>query len=103
MDLVALWQEYDHGLNERLAAKEWTREQRGGGGNKKTKQTYYRRHQIWKIQALLIRKGNTIYEEANRIIKETYGRNTPTTKISEGIVKDKQRYSTNGGLHPNFR
>lgn len=26
-DLVALWQEYDHGLNGRLAAKEWTREQ----------------------------------------------------------------------------
>jgi len=101
-DLVAVWQEYDRGLNGRKAAKDWTREERGGGGCNKTKQTYYRRNAIWKLQALLIRKGNNIYE-ANRLIKQTYGAETSITKLSEAIVKDRRQYSTSGGLHPNFR
>jgi len=101
-DLVSLWQEYERGLNGRKAAKDWTREERGGGGCNKTKQTYYRRNAIWKLQALLIRKGNTIYE-ANRLIKQTYGAETSITKLSEAIVKDRRRYLTSGSLHPNFR
>ena len=40
---ILFYQEYDRGLNGRLAAKDWTPEQRGGGGgggDNRIKQTY---------------------------------------------------------------
>ena len=97
--LVSLWSEYEMGIGGRKPAKDWTAVERG---NKRQKQTYYRRNCIWKIQLHLINKGHNL-QAANALIRQTYGENTAITKISEAIVKDRKRYERQGGLHPNFR
>ena len=101
-DLMVLWGEYEHGIAGGKPAKSWTREERGGGGNNKVKQTFYRRNNIWKIQKLLINKGHSVYD-ANAIIETTYGSGSSITAISAGIVRDRKVYHQHGGLHPNFR
>jgi len=101
-DLMVLWGEYQHGIAGRKPAKDWTREERGGGGDKKVKQTYYRRNCIWKIQKLLVHGGKTIHA-ANAAIEVTYGSGSSITAISAGIVRDRKVYQQHGGLHPNFR
>ena len=101
-DLNLLWGEYQHGLVGQKPTKDWTREERGGGGDSKVKQTYYRRNTIWKIQQHLINKGMNIHA-ANTLIESTYGRGTSVTNISKGIVRDRKTYRAQGGLHPNLR
>lgn len=98
-NLTSLWSEYEMGIGGRKPAKDWTAVERG---NKRQKQTYYRRNCIWKIQRYLISKGHNI-QAANALIRRTYGENTSITKISEAVVKDRKRYERQGGLHPNFR
>jgi len=101
-DLMVLWGEYEHGIAGRKAAKDWTREERGGGGDKKVKQTFYRRNCIWKMQRHLINKGKSIHA-ANAVIATTYGSGTSITNISASIVRDRKTCKAHGGLHPNFR
>ena len=91
--------EYEFGIGGRKPAKDWTIAERG---NKKQKQTYYRRNCIWKLQLHLINKGHRI-ESANKEIRKTYGQNTSVTNIAKAIVTDRSRYKAHGGLHPNFR
>ena len=101
-DLMQLWTEYEHGIGGRKAAREWSAIERGGGGDQKIKQTYYRRNMIWRVQVHLINKGNNIHR-ANAIIEQTYGKNTAITEMSKAIVRDRKTYKAFGGLHPNFR
>jgi hypothetical protein len=97
--LRSLWTEYEFGIGGRKPAKDWTTFERG---NKKQKQTYYRRNCIWKLQIHLINKGHRI-EAANRIISTTYGESTSITNISKAIVQHRTQYKQDHGLHPNFR
>jgi hypothetical protein len=97
--LRSLWTEYEFGIGGRKAAKDWTTSERG---NKKQKQTYYRRNCIWKLQLHLINKGHRI-EAANRIIRTTYGESTSITNIAKAIVQHRTQYKQDQGLHPNFR
>jgi len=101
-DLRVLWAEYEHGISGRKPARAWTREERGGGGDTKVKQTFYRRNNIWKIQKLLINKGYTVHS-ANALIEETYGASSSITSISKAIVQDRKQHRAHGGLHPKFR
>ena len=101
-DLNLLWGEYQHGLVGQKAAKDWTREERGGGGDSTVKQTYYRRNTIWKLQQHLVNKGMIIHA-ANMQIEATYGRGVSLTNISKAIVRDRRVYSEQGGFHPNLR
>ena len=97
--LRSLWTEYQFGIGGRKAAKDWTTAERG---NKKQKQTYYRRNRIWKLQLHLINKGHRI-EAACKIIRDTYGQSTSITNISKAIVNHRSQYKQQQGMHPNFR
>ena len=97
--LLSLWTEYEFGIGGRKPAKSWKGHERG---HKPQKQTYYRRNCIWKIQALLVNKGYRI-ENANALLRRTYGENTSITNMAEAIVQDRKTYKHHGGLHPNFR
>ena len=101
-DLMVLWNEWEYGVGGRKPAKDWTAQERGGGGDKKVKQMYHRRKNIWRIQLLLINKGRSI-QSANALIERTYGARLSLTAISQAIARDRQTYKDDGGLHPNFR
>ena len=101
-DLMVLWNEWEFGIGGRKAAKDWTAQERGGGGDKKVKQMYHRRKNIWRVQLLLVNKGRSIHS-ANALIERTYGPQLSLTGISQAIAQDRQRYKDEGGLHPNFR
>jgi hypothetical protein len=101
-DLMSLWNEWQFGLSGGKPAKDWTGEERGGGGDRKVKQMYHRRRNIWRIQQLLTNKGQSIYA-ANRTIRRTYGETTSLTAISAAVAKDRATFKHHGGLHPNFR
>ena len=103
-DLMVLWHEWEYGIGGRKPAKDWTAQERGGGGCKKVKQMYHRRKNIWRIQLLLINKGRSI-QAANALIEQTYGSRLSLTAISQAIAKDRQTYKDkdDDGLHPNFR
>jgi hypothetical protein len=101
-DLMVLWNEWEYGVAGRKAAKDWTSVERGGGGNRKVKQMYHGRRNIWRIQQHLINKGRSIHS-ANALIEQTYGINQSITAISMAIARDRATYGATGGLHPNFR
>jgi hypothetical protein len=100
-DLMVLWNEWEYGIAGRKPAKDWTSVERGGGGNKKVKQMYHRRRNVWRIQQHLVNKGRNIHS-ANAFIERTYGSNQSITAISQAIVRDRATYASHGGLHPNF-
>ena len=107
---MGLWTEWEYGIGGRKPAKNWKREERGGGDDprmskkakQRIKQMHHRRRNIWRIQALLVNKGHNI-QAANGIIESAYGANQSMTAISEAIANDRKRYEDHGGLHPNFR
>ena len=64
-DLAALWREYQHGLYGMKPARLFTTKERN---NKKLKQKYYWRNQIWQIMVKQSRRRLTPEQAANEII-----------------------------------
>ena len=58
---------------------------------KKTKQTYYRRSKVWKLQCYLINAGYSIFE-ANARIADVYNSTKPTSIILQ-ITRDQKNQS----------
>jgi hypothetical protein len=94
-DLTELWLEYTNGLHGRKAAKEFTSAEKNAKG---TKQKYYRRLNIWRIQGRLMDGGMNVYA-ANALIAQVTGARTVTTTIDK-IVAFKKVYENQGGCHP---
>ena len=90
--LHTLWNEYEFGLANRKAAKDFTAAERG-----LVKYTYHRRKVLWDKVAEMVRSGWSANEACNRIY-EVYGENLSVTQILNLMRKDR----TNGG-HPLLR
>ena len=87
-----LWREYQFGLGNNKAARDFTHHERG-----RISWKYSFRNNFWELVDGRIRYGDT-YNTAIDRIYEVYGRNQSVTKILEAIRRDKP----NGG-HPNLR
>lgn len=98
-DLNALWKEYQFGLNGRKAARLFTTTERNI--NRKIKQKYYRRNQIWQCMKKQIHRGLTP-EEAVQELYAVYGSKSSVSQIIELVIADKKRYQDSGGYHPNL-
>ena len=98
-DLIALWREYQFGLNGRKAARLFTVAERNA--NRKIKQKFYRRGQVWNCMKRQIHRGLTP-EQAAIELHSVYGNNAPVSRIIDLLIKDKQRFKENGGYHPNL-
>lgn len=97
-DLTQLWLEYTTGIDGRKAAKDFSPAERGAAG---VKQKYYRRMNVWRIQARLMDGGMNVYA-ANALISQVTGGNT-VTKVIDTIIKFKRTYASAGGCHPRLR
>jgi hypothetical protein len=98
-DLITLWREYQFGLNGRKAARLFTTEERNA--NRKIKQKFYRRDQVWECMKRQIRRGLTP-EQAAHELRTVYGNKASVSKIIDVLIKDKKRYKRTGGYHPNL-
>ncbi len=98
--LHALWTEYRIGLNGSKPAKQFTQRERNQ--DQATRQKYSRRKVAWDCIERLCDKG-IHYDMAMDKIREVYGYETKPTKIIDAIIKDRQRYKLEGGIHPNLR
>ena len=94
---MALWREYEFGLDGRKAAKTW--DSTAINSNRSVKQKYWRRNHVWKTIARLVRGGRTA-ELAVIEIQKVYGFQLSVTKIIDSMIKDKARYT--GEIHPNL-
>ena len=90
--LHTLWQEYEFGLGNRKAAKDFTPEERG-----RVKNLYSKRKIVWSKIADMVRGGWDANQACNRIY-EVYGANQTVTTIINLMRCDK----ANGG-HPALR
>jgi hypothetical protein len=91
--LHELWQEFQFGINNQKAAKDFTTAERGG----KNKFKYCRRKVFWDLIALHVQAGFLAQVAIDRVY-DCYGRRLSVTAILELMRKDK----TTGG-HPNLR
>jgi hypothetical protein len=83
--LYELWQEYQFGIGNNKAAKDFTSAERNNTDDG-IKQKYYNRHKIWRIQSYMLNAGWTV-EAMNAKISEVY-RSSHVTKIVKGITAD---------------
>ena len=88
-----LWNEFQHGIGGRKAARLFTSAERG-----RSKYKFHRRKIVWDIISALVRAGHTADTAVDRIYA-VYGGQKSVTDIINGIKKDKQ----NGTLNPNLR
>jgi hypothetical protein len=88
-DLYVLWQEYQHGIGHRKAAKDFTRHERGA---RDVKHLYTRRKVVWDQISELVRAGDTALVAIDRIYA-VYGRRTSVTDITKQLKADRK----NGG------
>ena len=88
-NLFILWQEYEHGIGGRKAARYFTREERG---HKKVKYTYCNRKKVWDLVDKMIRSGYTADSAIDKIYT-VYGP-LSVTKIIKQIRNDEP----NGGV-----
>ena len=87
-----LWQEFQHGVGGRKAARLFSYSERG-----RSKHRYHRRKIVWDLIAGLVRQGQTAEAGIDRIYA-VYGGQTSVTNIINGIKRDKK----NGTLSPNL-
>jgi hypothetical protein len=99
-DLQQLWNEWMAGIGGRKPAKSFTLKERSNPEHG-IKQKYWRRLQVWKIQARLIDAGHSIYS-ANALILQTTGAKSVTQVINR-ILQFKKVYESEGGVHPALR
>ena len=88
-----LWQEFQHGVGGRKAARLFSYSERG-----RSKFKYCRRKVVWDLIAGLVRQGHTADAGIDRIYA-VYGGQTSVTNIIAGLKRDKK----NGTLSPNLR
>jgi hypothetical protein len=87
-----LWQEYQHGVGGRKAARLFSYSERG-----RVKHKYHRRKIIWDLVAGLVRQGHTADAGIDRIYA-VYGGQTSVTNIINGLKRDRK----NGTMNPNL-
>jgi hypothetical protein len=88
--LYVLWEEYQHGVGGRKAARFFTPQERG-----QVKFKYSRRKVFWDVVSHLIRSGLHSNVAIDRIY-EVYGQNATVTTVINQMRRDKR----NGNLHP---
>lgn len=91
--LMDLWHEWKFGLGNRKPAEQFTARERGGNGDKRKKQKYYRRKKVWVIMEKLVREGSTPQEACHKI-RTAYGMRLSVTQIINKVIKE--------GIHPNL-
>jgi hypothetical protein len=82
--LHLLWEEYEHGIAGRKAAKLFTREERG-----RVKHKYNWRKIVWECIAALVRAGFTAQVAVDRIY-QVYGENTTVKKIINKMKQERR-------------
>ena len=90
--LHTLWLEYEFGLGNRKAAKDFTREERG-----KVKHKFHRRKVLWDKISEMVRSGWSADEACNKIY-DVYGPHENVTRIINLMKRDKRT-----GGHPSLR
>ena len=85
--LHAIWNEYEFGLENRKAAKDFTAIEPG-----RVKYIYHRRKVVWEKIGEMVRGGRSSHEACNRNY-EVYGQNSTVTYIIDEMRKDRK----NGG------
>lgn len=97
--LADMWEECQFGIGDNKPAKSFSLQERN---SRLYKQTFYRRHKVWKLQCYLINAGHSIHE-ANARIADVYN-TTKITSIILQITRDQknQAYSYVGSqrMHP---
>ena len=88
-----LWQEFQHGVGGRKAARLFSHSERG-----RSKHRYHRRKIVWDLVAGLVQQGHTADAGIDRIYA-VYGGQTSVTNIINGLKRDRK----NGTLSPNLR
>ena len=88
--LFNLWEEYQHGLGGRKAARLFTPQERG-----RMKYKYSRSKVIWSTIATLVRSGFTANVAMDRIY-QVYGGDSTVTSIINRLCTDKM----NDNVHP---
>ena len=88
-----LWQEYQHGVGGRKAARLFSYSERG-----RSKHRYHRRKIVWDLIGGLVRQGHTADASIDRIYA-VYGGQTSVSNIINGLKRDRK----NGTLNPNLR
>jgi len=91
-DLYLLWQEYEHGLDGRHAAKTFSEAEKG-----RVTSSYSKRNKVWKTIQRLINSRGVHHNIAIDTIYEVYG-NISVTKIIKAIQRDEKT-----GGHPRLR
>jgi len=91
-NLYELWNEYQHGIGGRKAAKNFTRTEKG-----RVKCTYTRRKVIWDEIDRLVRAGDTYLVAIDRIY-QAYGQTLSVSRLSDLIREDRKT-----GRHPALR
>jgi hypothetical protein len=82
-NLYVLWQEYQHGIDRRKPAKDFTSHERGA-----SKHHYTRRKVVWDQISELVRAGDTWQVAIDRIYA-VYGRRTCVTNIINQLRTDR--------------
>lgn len=90
--LHSLWNEFEFGVGNKKAAKDFTARERG-----KVKYCYHRRKVVWDKVSEMVRCGWSSHEACNKIY-EAYGQQSPVTYIINEMRKDKKL-----GGHPSLR
>ena len=88
-----LWEEYQHGVGGRKAAKLFSSSERG-----RVKHKYHRRNVIWNLVAGLVKQGHTAEAAIDRIYA-VYGEQTSVTSIVNGLTRDRKK----GTLDPKLK
>ena len=79
-----LWQEYEHGVGGRKAARFFSHSERG-----RSKHKYHRRKVVWDLISGLVRQGHTADGGIDRIYA-VYGGQTSVSNIINGLKKKKK-------------
>lgn len=83
--LYLLWDEYETGLGDNKAAKDFTENERGA-----VKYTYYRRKVFWEVVERLMRRGHTS-RVAVDMIRAAYGVSKSVTAVINLMRDDRTR------------
>ena len=94
-NLSVLWIEYTMGIGGRVAASNFTSEERG-----RCRFTYCNRNQVWACIKRLVNAGHTA-DSAIAQIHQAYGHNLSVTNIFKKFYRDRREYGADG--HPNLR
>lgn len=85
-DLWMLWEEYEHGLEGRKAAKDFNYAERG-----KVASTYSKRNHVWKLIRRLVNERGVHYSVAIDSIYAAYSDNPSVTSIIKAVQADASR------------